>query len=115
MEVEFKKDVQEIYSYFNKENYLDLVDYNAIKGPLLEECTEVALKSWNALNCLDGGRVDLRVDKHGRVSFIEVNPLAGLNPLSSDLPILCKLNGISYHVLMGLILDAAIKRNFGFK
>jgi D-alanine-D-alanine ligase len=28
--------------------------------------------------------------------FLEVNPLAGLNPEISDLPILCNLAGMSY-------------------
>lgn len=113
MEIIFVKKEESIYSYNNKENFEDVVDYKAVKGSLLEECKTVALKAWNALNCFDGGRVDVKVDKHGNVSFIEVNPLAGLHPVTSDLPILCRLNGISYQELINGILKSAVKRHFG--
>ena len=112
MEIIYKTHTHAIYSYENKENYEELVEYKAVQGPELEACHELALGAWKALHCLDGGRVDLKVDRHGNMSFIEVNPLAGLNPVSSDLPILCRLNGISYHQLIREILDSAIKRHF---
>lgn len=111
MEIIYKDGGEGIYSYDSKENYEELVEYIAVKGAELEECKTIALGAWRALNCLDGGRVDVKIDKHGRVSFIEVNPLAGLNPVSSDLPILCGLNGISYQEIIKVILDSAIKRN----
>ncbi|MCF8368304.1 MAG: hypothetical protein K9G76_04620 [Bacteroidales bacterium] len=112
MEIVYKEPQDNIYSYENKENYESVVDYIPIKGGTLEACKKVALHSWKALNCCDGGRVDVKIDRNGKMSFIEVNPLAGLNPISSDLPILCRLNGISYQELMNKILDSAIKRNF---
>ncbi len=112
MEIVYKKNTNAIYSYFNKENYEALVDYVAVEGEMLEQCRSVSLKAWQALNCLDGGRVDVKVDRKGKVSFIEANPLAGLNYLSSDLPILCRLNGISFQELIEEILKSAIKRNF---
>ncbi len=112
IEVVCKEDKENIYSYENKEKYDLLVDYIAIKGEMLEEASKVALGAWKALNCLDGGRVDVRIDRNGRMSFIEVNPLAGLNPISSDLPILGRLNGISYKEIISEILKSAVKRNF---
>jgi D-alanine-D-alanine ligase len=78
---------------------------------MLDYCTDIALRSWQALNCLDGGRVDVRFDREGNLNFIEVNPLAGLNPVISDLPILCKLNGMDYQTLIADILESAIQRN----
>jgi len=39
-----------------------------------------------------------------------VNPLAGLHPEHSDLPILCTLGGISYRDLVGRIMDSALRR-----
>jgi len=39
-----------------------------------------------------------------------VNPLAGLNPLISDLPILCSLAGMSYQELISRIMESALKR-----
>ena len=44
----------------------------------------------------DAGRVDLRLDAQGQAQFLEINPLAGLHPQHSDLPILCQLAGIDY-------------------
>jgi D-alanine-D-alanine ligase len=112
MEIVYKKDTENIYSYNNKENYEDCVEYHAVKGELFEACKDVALKAWRALNCQDGGRIDVKTDKNGKLSFIEVNPLAGLNPVVSDLPILCKLNDISYQEIIDTILKSAMKRHF---
>lgn len=112
MEILYKNQSDQIYSYDNKENYEDVVEYIPVSGELLDECKIVALNAWRALNCLDGGRVDVKIDRYGRVSFIEVNPLAGLNPVSSDLPILCKLNGVSYQEIIDKILESAINRHF---
>ncbi len=107
-----KKNDQQIYSYETKENYEDLVKYIPVTGELFEACKDIAVRAWNALNCFDGGRVDVKIDRYGKMSFIEVNPLAGLNPITSDLPILCKLNGVSYQEIISKMLKSAIKRNF---
>lgn len=112
MEIVYKQASDQIYSYENKENYEQVVDYIAVKGEMLEACEKIALHAWKALNCLDGGRIDVKMDRFGKISFIEVNPLAGINPQISDLPILCRLNNISYQEIIDTILASAIKRNF---
>lgn len=112
MEIVYKSNSNTIYSYQTKENYEDLVDYIPVSGDLLKKCERLALDVWKALNCFDGGRVDMKIDKQGNMSFMEVNPLAGLNPVSSDLPILCKLNGVDYQTIIEEILKSAIQRNF---
>ena len=53
------------------------------------------LAAWRVLDCRDGGRVDVRCDAHGQPHFLEVNPLPGLHPQHSDLPILCGFAGDS--------------------
>ncbi|MBN2280664.1 MAG: D-alanine--D-alanine ligase [Candidatus Marinimicrobia bacterium] len=116
MEIIYKeKEMTQIYSYNTKENFEDLVEYRPVTGALLEECTNMALGAWTALNCFDGGRVDVKIDRYDKLSFIEVNPLAGLNPETSDLPILCYLNGKSYQDIISEILKSAIKRNFSYE
>lgn len=110
MEVIYKQPVTEVYSYFNKENYENLITYQKVEGEWLKQCERMALKVWDVLEVHDGGRIDVRVDKEGQLSFIEINPLAGLNPKHSDLPILSRLNGIGYTELMEKIMNAAIKR-----
>jgi len=75
-----------------------------------KKCEEVALAVWRGLKCRDGGRVDVRMDANGVVNFIEVNPLAGLNYITSDLPIMCGLKGIAFNDLIKDIMTSAEKR-----
>jgi D-alanine-D-alanine ligase len=98
------------YSYVNKEECEERVVYRILNNELAERCAQVSLKAWRALNCRDGGRVDLRLDSSGNPGFIEVNPLAGLHPVHSDLPIICNLQGIPYLDLMRWIMDSALER-----
>ena len=99
-----------VYSYVNKEECEELVEYVLVKGPIAEACEKVSLDVWKALGCEDAGRVDVRHDSNGVPNFIEVNPLAGIHPEHSDLPILSTKNGISYPELMQMIMDSAVKK-----
>lgn len=111
MEVHLQKGADaEIYTYRNKEQYETLVKYALATDDFAKQAGEVALQAWRGLGCRDGGRVDLRADAEGRICFIEVNPLAGLNPKTSDLPIMCRLAGISYVDLLGAIVASARAR-----
>ena len=112
MEVLFRKhhEGEKIYSFHTKSNYEEIIDYTIPDQEAVHACSDLALKSWKALGCRDGGRVDIRMDSLGRPNFIEVNPLAGLNPVHSDLPIMCRLLNISFQELIGRILKSAISR-----
>jgi D-alanine-D-alanine ligase len=99
-----------VNSYLNKEHCEALVDYYLAHDGEARRAGEVALAAWRALGCRDAGRVDLRSDGRGQPHFIEVNPLAGLHPTHSDLPILCNLAGVSYRNLIRSIMDSALKR-----
>jgi D-alanine-D-alanine ligase len=102
---------QDAYSFFNKENYTDLVKYTLIKNKeILKKCDELVLNAWRGLNCFDGGRMDVRMDENNVLNFIEVNPLAGLRPIHSDLVILASMNGIAYNDLIAMIFNSALKR-----
>ncbi|MCK8601194.1 KamA family radical SAM protein [Syntrophobacteraceae bacterium DRH4] len=103
------------YSYKNKEHYEELVEYRLVNDATARQAKEVAIASWKGLGCRDAGRIDLRVDAHGVPNFIEVNPLAGLNPTHSDLPILCRMAGVSYEQLLDRIMRSALKRVDGSK
>ena len=98
------------YSYNNKEHYEELVEYRLVNDEMAHRAKEVAVAAWNGLGCRDAGRIDLRADAKGMPNFIEVNPLAGLNPTHSDLPILCRMAGISYVELLDWIMRSALKR-----
>ena len=99
-----------LYSYSNKENYTDRVTYSLADDAMAREAAKVARAAWIALGCRDGGRADLRAGAAGKVYFLEVNPLAGLNPITSDLPIMWGMKGGTYNDLIGEILKEAIAR-----
>jgi D-alanine-D-alanine ligase len=98
------------YSVYVKENYHDYCKYVPLSDDIAEECKAVAVKAWKALDAVDGGRVDVKSDRNGKICFIEANPLAGLNPVHSDLPILARMYNIDYQKLMEMIISSAIKR-----
>jgi D-alanine-D-alanine ligase len=98
------------YTYLNKEYCEDRVRYELAAGPEAAECASVALKAWRALGGRDAGRVDMRFDARGNASFMEVNPLAGLHPEHSDLPIICTMVGVTFSQLIGRILASARMR-----
>jgi D-alanine-D-alanine ligase len=70
----------------------------------------IALDAWRILGCRDAGRVDLRCDEAGVPNFLEVNPLAGLHPEHSDLPILATKVGMPYVELIGRIVASSEPR-----
>ncbi len=109
MEVGYKNhETSGIYSYHNKAQYEDFVEYTVPESAIYNSCSAVALESWKALGCRDGGRVDIRLNIDGVPNFMEVNPLAGLNPVHSDLPILAAKYGINYQTLIEMIMNSAL-------
>jgi D-alanine-D-alanine ligase len=101
------------YSYVNKERCEELVDYQLVRmddDPQVAAAEHVALAAWRALDCRDAGRVDLRCDAAGVPNFMEVNPLAGMHPQHSDLPILASKIGMPYVELVGRIVVSASER-----
>lgn len=101
----------DVYSFQNKELCEERVLYRLVDpGPVAEEAAALALECYRVLGCRDAGRVDLRADREGRLHFIEVNPLAGLHPEHSDLPILNRLVGRTYEQLIRDIVASAMRR-----
>jgi D-alanine-D-alanine ligase len=104
---------QGVYSYVNKVDWKDRVTYRLLEaGALRREVERVALATWRCLGCRDAGRVDVRLDEAGTPHMLEVNPLAGLMPGYSDLPIMAGLAGMDYQTLIAEILAAASARAF---
>lgn len=108
--------VEQIYSLHTKENWIGVVDYQLATGEVERLCAETALKAWRCLGCRDGGRIDLKMDAFGVPNFIEVNPLAGINPEHSDFPMLARFKGIEYNDLIDMIMSSAMERlnNVGY-
>jgi len=103
---------QGVYSYGNKAQYEDRVKYRLCHGkdPLIARVEALSLTAYKVLGCRDAGRVDLRCDGEERPHFLEINPLAGIHPVHSDLPILCSLLKVPYVSLIGRIVASALER-----
>lgn len=99
-----------VYSFSNKELCEDRVLYRLPDDAEALAAGRLALAAYRALECRDAGRVDVRSDAAGVPHFLEVNPLAGLHPEHSDLPILTGLAGHSYDWLLGRIVEACAAR-----
>jgi len=102
------------YSYVIKEQCDQFVDYlPAPDEPLRADVDRLALAAYRALECRDVGRVDIRCDCDGRPAFIEINPLPGIHPHHSDLPMIAAQQGIGYVELIGAIVGSAFQRAGG--
>ncbi len=102
-----------VHSYINKERCEELVEYRYVPATRDTEVAQAeasALQAWKALGCRDAGRIDLRSDAHGVPHVLEVNPLAGLHPSHSDLPMLATAIGMPYRELIGHIVRSAEQR-----
>jgi len=101
-----------VYSLEVKRDFRRQVRYEvppALPSRIVRAVEEAALQAYQVLGCQDVSRVDFRL--RGDVPyFLEVNPLPGLNPESSDLVILAGLAGWSYEQLIETILQAALDR-----
>lgn len=111
MEVTFNNGTDGDYTAINKQDFENRVTYRLLDGgPLAAKVQEMALSTFRLLSCRDVARVDFRCDATGEPCFLEVNPLPGLHPTYSDLPIMSTLAGISYTGLLGRIVDASGRR-----
>lgn len=100
-----------VYSYMNKELCEERVQYVPVEEQdIIEEAGRIALDAYRVLGVRDAGRVDLRADDNGRLQFLEVNPLPGLHPTHSDLPILCTQAAMEYRELIDAIIESASER-----
>ena len=99
-----------VYSLLEKEEWRTRVQYRLADGAEADQAAAVGLAAYRALGCRDAGRVDLRSDANGHPLFMEANPLAGLHPTHSDLPIIARLSGYGYDRLMADILASAAAR-----
>ena len=98
------------YTYVNKERCEVLCRFPLAPDTWRRKAEPLALDAWRALGCRDAGRVDLRADERGNLQVLEANPLPGLHPSHSDLPMLCTAVGMPYLRLIEGILASACAR-----
>ena len=114
LEVRFTdpSDRHPVYGFDNKfySKGVELSVPAQVDAALGKELQRVARAAFIALGCRDVGRIDVRLDAAGRVSFIECNPLPGLAPGFSDLCLIANASGMEYRTLIGEILASALRR-----
>ncbi len=98
------------YTLLNKEHFESNIHLSIVDDAEAKRAADTALRAWHALGCDDCARFDLRSDGHGIPHFLEVNPIAGLNPERSDLILLQTMQGVSYLECIRRIMRAATKR-----
>lgn len=111
VEVSITTDSEDIYSFESKERYETMVAYNLSTDEKAKQAEQMALEVWRIFGCRDAGRVDIRTDGMGDVHFLEVNPLAGLNPKRSDICIIAAKSGLTFREMIDEIMVSAIDRN----
>ena len=75
-------------------------------------CVEVAIAAFEALECRDYGRVDLRVDAAGQPFVIDINPNCDLHP-QAGFARAAEAAGLSYADLALHLVDLAWERRHG--
>ncbi len=108
-----RKDANFVYSLEVKRNYEQLVDYECpaqLSRTTLQHIADAAQKVYQVLGCRDFSRLDFRINAGGVPYFLEINPLPGLNPRTSDLGIMTRKMGWDYPSLVLAVLNSALER-----
>src|SRR6185295_19039830 len=102
-----------VYDYDVKQAWKEHVYYNCPAKLTPQEMRAVeraARETFQALDCRDVARVDLRMNEQGQVYVLEINPLPGLTPDYSDLVLIGKAAAMDYRTLIAEILAGGLKR-----
>jgi D-alanine-D-alanine ligase len=114
------KELNPIYSYEAKwifdspQHQLDMYLCPAdIDKDLENKIKQTCIDTFNALNCKDWSRIDIRLDKNNIPHVIEVNPLPGILPdpkNNSCYPKSARTAGLDYDEMINNVLYFALKR-----
>ncbi|MBI5496692.1 MAG: ATP-grasp domain-containing protein [Deltaproteobacteria bacterium] len=102
-----------LYDFAIKQDWNKHVQYICpaqVTPQIQRKLERVAEDTFEALDCRDVARVDVRLSEDGIPYVLEVNPLPGLTPGFSDLVLIARAAGVDYHGLIGEILAGAIRR-----
>jgi D-alanine-D-alanine ligase len=80
---------------------------------MVAEALESSIKVYRMMRCRDFARVDLKLDREERPSFLEINPLPGLSPFYSIFTCQAQAAGMSHEELIGTIIELAWNRSRG--
>jgi D-alanine-D-alanine ligase len=83
-----------------------------LPSEVASRCIDVAMAAFEALDCRDYGRVDLRVDAHGQPFVIDINPNCDLHP-QAGFARAAEAAGLSYADLALHLVELAWERRHG--
>ncbi|MDP2922961.1 MAG: D-alanine--D-alanine ligase [Candidatus Omnitrophota bacterium] len=115
MRIRLRDESQKIFLYSQevKREWQSKIKYEPqkkIPPAIRRKIKKYALMAFSILELRDVARIDFRLDKNNIPKIIDINPLPGLSPFYSDLPILCRLQGRGYRDLVKAILKEALNR-----
>jgi len=84
-----------------------------IPEKMAKKMQEIALRTYQVVECRDFGRVDFRTDKQGNPYVLEINPLPSLSD-QDVFNFICKTQGMTHHGMIHHILETALER-YGMK
>lgn len=80
-----------------------------ISKQLEKKISHLALRAYKAVDCLDFGRVDFRVDKEGNPYVLEINPLPSLSH-EDVFKISPRVAGYDYNAAIVKVIEAGLRR-----
>jgi D-alanine-D-alanine ligase len=69
----------------------------------------ITIKAFRLFECRDYARVDIRIDREGKIYVLEVNPNPDISPQSGMIRAL-KVQGTTYTEFVGSLLERALQR-----
>jgi D-alanine-D-alanine ligase len=115
IQIDGKLDLKDKFYTFGhiKDDAVKYVCPAPISAGLKKKLSELAVRTYKAIECRDFGRVDFRVDAKGNPYVLEINPLPSLST-EDVFMFIAKELGISFEEMLCRILETAIQR-YGLK
>jgi D-alanine-D-alanine ligase len=80
-----------------------------LEWALQKRVEHIALKVYKLFGCRDYARVDIRLDRNGKIYVLEVNPNPDISP-NSGMTRAIKAHGMTYAEFIGGVLERALQR-----
>jgi D-alanine-D-alanine ligase-like ATP-grasp enzyme len=77
---------------------------------LKQQCCDLGLQAYRAVNCQVIGRIDLRLDSSDSPQLLEINPNPALYNKNCSMPLIAEQAGLSYPQLFATIINIASQR-----
>jgi D-alanine-D-alanine ligase len=115
-EITFGKGGPKIYTIEDKRGRsgrkIDWICPAPIGEKLIQESKRLAIEAFSALGCYDAARVDMRLDKKGRLFILEINSLPSLSEHGSY-TMAAQHAGLDFSALVNRMVEVASARYFG--